>query len=87
MRVVFEFEVEDLPAYDDPNDGACKQNTMDLFRAMLLERIEAKSRALSQPDTPYHKEYLDAVDQDITLANRILSGLKYIGSADVQSDK
>jgi hypothetical protein len=83
VRAVFEFDVEGLPAYDDINDPACKQNIQDIFRRMLYSVQEDQLTELSKPaGSPNQREVLECYKQDRELVHRILIGLKVLEQID-----
>jgi hypothetical protein len=84
-RVIFEFEVGDLIQFADPNNNECKSNIIDIFHGMVLELMDMKEIAISLGSI-HQKEHIAAIEDDITLAKRIMNGLKFIGGIDEHTE-
>lgn len=75
ITVSFIFDPAGFGAYDDIKDPACLENLADLFHGILRDRLQSKSEALSM-ESPNREPYLQAVEEDIALAKKILETMK-----------
>lgn len=85
MKVVFEFEVGDIPWCDDPNDPACKENVIDVFHGMVLHVLDKKIILVSNDISGAMKmdeHSKKANEEETLLTHRIMAGIKFIGRAD-----
>lgn len=86
-KVILEFEVGDLVQFEDPNASDCKHNIIDVMHGMVLNRLDTKLLAMSQgAEHGVDEHYIKALEDDLTLARRIMNGIKFIGGIDEDAE-
>lgn len=78
VRVTFEADVTDFPAYDDPNDAGCRYNFYYLFHNSVLHILDMRLLCYkpNNEENLQNLAYLKASKEDENLMKLLLNSMK-----------
>lgn len=76
VKITFEADVTDFPAYDDPLDSECIANFRYLFYNSVLHTLDMRLLAYKADQSSIDEAYLKASKEDENLMKLLLNSMK-----------